>query len=98
VRQGQNANKWSTIGVPSNWQLQGFGIYEYGRPNPVGGWPRTHGVYKRTFTTPATWRDKTIFVKFEGVMTDAAVTINGNPPALFTRAAITPSSTTSRAC
>ncbi len=74
---GMNANKWATIGVPSNWQLQGFGIYEYGRPNPPGGWPRTHGIYKRTFTTPATWRDKTVFVKFEGVMTDAAVTING---------------------
>ncbi len=33
---GQNANKWSTIGVPSNWQLQGFGIYEYGQPTPRG--------------------------------------------------------------
>jgi hypothetical protein len=74
---GQNANKWSTIGVPSNWQLQGFGIYEYGQPAPAGGWPRTHGIYKRTFTTPATWRTKTIFIKFEGVMTDAKVTING---------------------
>ena len=42
---GQNANKWSTIGVPSNWQLQGFGIYEYGRPDLAGGWPRTHGIY-----------------------------------------------------
>jgi hypothetical protein len=73
---GMNANKWSTIGVPSNWQLQGFGIYEYGRPNQAA-WPRTHGIYKRTFTTPATWRDKTVFVNFEGVMTDAAVTING---------------------
>lgn len=28
---GQNPNKWSTIGVPSNWELQGFGIYTYGR-------------------------------------------------------------------
>jgi beta-galactosidase/beta-glucuronidase len=74
---GQNANKWSTIGVPSNWQLQGFGIYEYGRPTPAGGWPRVHGIYKRTFTMPANWRDKTVFVKFEGVMTDAKVTING---------------------
>src|ERR1035438_4959152 len=74
---GMNANKWSTIGVPSNWQLQGFGIYEYGRPNPAGGWPRTHGIYKRTFTTPATWRNKTVFIKFEGVMTDTQVTING---------------------
>ena len=75
--QGQNANKWSTIGVPSNWQLQGFGIYEYGQPTPAGGWPRVHGIYKRTFTTPATWRAKAVFVKFEGVMTDARVTING---------------------
>jgi beta-galactosidase/beta-glucuronidase len=74
---GMNANKWSTIGVPSNWQLQGFGIYEYGRPVPAGGLPRTHGIYKRTFTTPPTWRDKAVFIKFEGVMTDAQVTING---------------------
>jgi hypothetical protein len=74
---GMNANKWSTIGVPSNWQLQGFGIYEYGRVTPPGGWPRTHGIYKRTFTTPATWRDKTVFINFEGVMTDTAVSING---------------------
>lgn len=74
---GQNAGKWSTIGVPSNWQLQGFGIYEYGRPVPADGWPRVHGIYKRTFTTPATWREKAIFIKFEGVMTDTKVTING---------------------
>src|ERR1035438_9256600 len=73
---GMNANKWSTIGVPSNWQLQGFGIYEYGRPVPAVGLPRTHGIYKRTFTTPATWRDKAVFINFEGVMTDTQVTIN----------------------
>ncbi len=27
---GQNSGKWSTIPVPSNWELQGFGIYNYG--------------------------------------------------------------------
>ena len=74
---GQNANQWSTIGVPSNWQLQGFGIYEYGQPTPVGGWPKTHGIYKRSFTTPASWRGKAVFLHFEGVMTDTRVTING---------------------
>jgi hypothetical protein len=74
---GQNADKWSTIGVPSNWELQGFGIYTYGRVTPSGGWPRVHGIYRRTFTTPANWRDKAVFVKFEGVMTDTQVTING---------------------
>ena len=35
---GPNADKWSTIGVPSNWELQGFGIYNYGRVTPAGGW------------------------------------------------------------
>ena len=74
---GQNAGKWSTIGVPSNWELQGFGIYTYGRVTPQGGWPRVHCTYKRSFTTPATWREKAVFLKFEGVMTDTQVTING---------------------
>jgi beta-galactosidase/beta-glucuronidase len=74
---GQNANAWSTIGVPSNWELQGFGIYTYGRVPPAGDWPRVHGVYKRSFTTPRTWKEKAVFVNFEGVMTDTQVTING---------------------
>jgi hypothetical protein len=74
---GQNSGKWSTIGVPSNWELQGFGIYTYGRVKPADGFPRVHGIYKRTFTTPANWRDKAVFVHFEGVMTDAQVAING---------------------
>ena len=74
---GRNANQWSTIGVPSNWELQGFGIYTYGRVPPAGGWTRVHGVYKRTFTTPATWRDKSVVLDFEGVMTDSRVTVNG---------------------
>ncbi len=74
---GQNASKWAKIGVPSNWELQGFGIYTYGRLTPAGGWPRVHCTYKRAFTTPANWREKAVFVKFEGVMTDTRVTING---------------------
>ncbi len=74
---GQNAHKWSTIGVPSNWELQGFGTYTYGRITPPGGWPRVHGLYKRSFTTPAAWKGKAVFVNFEGVMTDTQVRING---------------------
>ncbi|HVT82102.1 MAG TPA: glycoside hydrolase family 2, partial [Phycisphaerae bacterium] len=73
---GMNSGKWSTIGVPSNWELQGFGNYTYGtaRPNP---WPKVTGNYKRTFTTPANWADKKVFITFEGVMTDTQVKING---------------------
>ena len=74
---GLKAHEWSTIGVPSNWELQGFGVYSYGRIKPEEGWVNVHGVYKRTFTTPATWRDKTVILNFEGVMTDTRVTVNG---------------------
>ncbi len=73
---GQKANQWSTIGVPSNWELQGFGVYTYGRDNK-NPWPKVQGHYKRTFTTPASWTGKKVFLVFEGVMTDTRVTVNG---------------------
>src|SRR6056300_667167 len=28
---GNNSNVWSTINVPSNWEMEGFGEYTYGR-------------------------------------------------------------------
>ena len=27
---GNNSGKWTKIGVPSCWELQGFGTYQYG--------------------------------------------------------------------
>jgi hypothetical protein len=35
VTGGRRAGTWSTIPVPSNWELHGFGTYEYGGPPPV---------------------------------------------------------------
>ena len=80
---GQNSGKVSSIGVPSNWELQGFGLYTYGRVKPEGGFPRVHGIYKRAFTTPVRWSDKTVFIDFEGVMTDAQVKVNGQSAGLL---------------
>ena len=28
---GRNSGQWTTIPVPSNWELQGFGVYNYGQ-------------------------------------------------------------------
>jgi hypothetical protein len=74
---GQNANKPSTIKVPSNWELQGFGVYTYGRDKFPQGWPAVVGRYKRTFTSPASWSDRKVFLVFEGSMTDTEASING---------------------
>jgi len=73
---GMNANKWTTIPVPSCWELQGFGKYDYGfAKDSARG--KEKGLYKYSFNVPATWKGKVIKIVFEGVMTDAEVKING---------------------
>lgn len=73
---GMNANKWTTIGVPSCWELQGFGKYNYGfaKDSAKG---KEKGLYRHRFAVPADWKDKTVNIVFEGVMTDAEVKVNG---------------------
>lgn len=73
---GMNANKWTTIAVPSCWELQGFGKYDYGfAKDSVRG--KEKGLYKHRFNVPAGWKNKVINIVFEGVMTDAEVKVNG---------------------
>lgn len=75
---GMNANKWTTIAVPSCWELQGFGKYDYGyAKDSIRG--KEKGFYKYLFNAPAEWKGKVINLVFEGVMTDAAVKVNGKP-------------------
>jgi Glycosyl hydrolases family 2, TIM barrel domain/Glycosyl hydrolases family 2, sugar binding domain/Glycosyl hydrolases family 2/Beta galactosidase small chain len=75
---GMNANKWTTIAVPSCWELQGFGKYDYGFvKDSLKG--KEKGLYKHNFNAPASWKNKKINIVFEGVMTDAEVKINGVP-------------------
>ena len=33
---GMNSGKWTEIAVPSNWELQGFGTYNYGHDKIKG--------------------------------------------------------------
>ena len=73
---GMNAGKWTTIPVPSCWELQGFGKYDYGfAKDSVRG--KEQGMYKYRFQIPAQWKNKQINIVFEGSMTDTEVKING---------------------
>lgn len=76
VSAGMNSGKWSKIGVPSNWELQGFGKYDYGfAKDSVRG--KETGFYKHSFNVPSSWKGKKINIVFEGSMTDTDVKING---------------------
>jgi hypothetical protein len=73
---GRNSGKWTTIPVPSNWELQGFGKYNYGLDkDSLRG--KESGQYKYEFKVPASWKGKDIKIVFEGSMTDTRVKING---------------------
>ena len=75
---GMNSGKWTTIQVPSQWETQGFGDYNYGRMGGPGRAPLDEfGEYRYQFKVPANWRGSDVRIIFEGVMTDAEVRING---------------------
>ena len=62
--------------MPSNWELQGFGNYNYGQHKNKSD---EQGLYKYRFAANGAWKGNTILIVFEGVMTDAEVLINGQP-------------------
>jgi hypothetical protein len=76
VTGGRHAGTWTTIPVPSNWELQGFGAYNYGQET---GKPDEHGLYRFRFTVPGAWKGLRVRLVFEGVMTDTSVKVNGRP-------------------
>ncbi len=78
VSDGKNSGHWTTIGVPSCWEQQGFGNYNYGHDNKDGKKIYDeYGIYKHVFNVPKDWQNKDIRIVFEGVMTDTEVKING---------------------
>jgi hypothetical protein len=78
ISAGNNANKPSKIKVPSNWELQNFGTFSYGREIPRGQSPgQITGHYKHTFALPASFANQRVFLVFDGSMTDTTVRING---------------------
>ncbi len=78
---GRNSGNWTTIQVPSCWEQQGFGTYNYGRDYKTYGknfrFADEKGLYRHSFNVPASWKGKEVFIVFEGSMTDTDVKING---------------------
>lgn len=77
---GNNSKTWTKINVPSQWELEGFGEYTYGRwykelnqKEPS----KEEGLYKYEFEIPADYKGKDIVIAFGGAMTDTEVKVNG---------------------
>ncbi|MBR9997325.1 MAG: glycoside hydrolase family 2 [Cyclobacteriaceae bacterium] len=74
--EGRNSGKWTTIPVPSCWELQGFGKYNYGHAAEEDR-GKEKGLYRYSFEGDPTWKGKTVNIVFEGSMTDTEVMLNG---------------------
>jgi beta-galactosidase len=82
---------WDDLPVPSNWQVYGrnhgrsydppvFSNIQYPFPAdpprvPAGDNPT--GLYRRTFDLPDDWKDRSVFLRFEGVQSALLVWMNG---------------------
>lgn len=84
-----DASKWDTIPVPSNIEMQGYGVAIYTNvtyPWSGGGRsvapavvsPNSHvGSYRRTFEVPQSWDGRRVNIVFDGVNSFFYLWVNG---------------------
>ncbi len=88
-----DATEWKTIPVPSCWEMQGYGTPIYtnvtypfknlpplirGQENfTVLQEPNAVGSYRRTITVPADWKEREVYLHFNGIYSAAYVWVNG---------------------
>ncbi len=78
-------SKWNTIHVPSNWEMQGYGIpiytnviYPFDKTNvetPVKWNPV--GSYRHQFILPKKWDEREVYLHFDGVQSAFYIWVNG---------------------
>ena len=66
---GRKSGEWTTIRVPSCWELEGFGTYNYGHDPQKA---TEQGRYRLGFDVPAVWRSRKVAIVFEGAMTKSS--------------------------
>jgi len=80
-----DVTEWDTVPVPRNWQMLGYDkpIYTnvvYPFPPDPPRVPRDNnptGLYRRSFLLPEAWKDRQVFLVFEGVDSAFYVWANG---------------------
>ncbi len=81
---GFDTTKWSTIQVPSNWEINGYGIpiyvndrYPFEKNPPFVPDNNPTGVYKRKVQIPQNWKNKQISLVVGAIKSAAYFWING---------------------
>jgi len=80
-----NVTNWKDIKVPSNWELEGYGIpiytnitYPYPKNPPfIDHSDNPIGSYRRYFNLPQTWDKRRVFLHFEAGTSAMYIWVNG---------------------
>ena len=82
-----NDTSWDEIPVPSNWEIEGYGVpiyvnhaYEFTYDPHPPGIPHDYnpvGSYRTTFNIPEDWRSREVFLYFGAVKSAMYVWVNG---------------------
>nr|WP_294927724.1 glycoside hydrolase family 2 TIM barrel-domain containing protein [uncultured Flavobacterium sp.] len=80
-----NTTNWKEISVPSNWELQGYGIpiytnitYPFVKNPPfINHADNPVGSYRRTFELPENWKGRRVYLHFEGGTSAMYIWVNG---------------------
>ncbi|MDX9772948.1 MAG: glycoside hydrolase family 2 TIM barrel-domain containing protein [Bacteroidales bacterium] len=84
-KEDYDTRSWHEIRVPSTWEREGYGIAYYVNASytfPVNPPFIDHsdnpvGSYKRSFILPSGWKNKEVFLTFDGVSSAFYVWVNG---------------------
>ena len=80
-----DAGGWTDFPVPANWEFRGYGVPHYfdsansfpADPPRVPHDDNPVGSYRRTFSLPAEWTGRRIFLRFDGVNSAFHAWLNG---------------------
>jgi beta-galactosidase len=76
---------WNELQVPSNWELNGYGIpiytnitYPFEKNPPfINHWDNPVGSYKRSFVLPENWQKRHVYLHFEAGTSAMYIWVNG---------------------
>ena len=73
-----NASDWRALQLPHDWSIEGAFDKDSKTKQAQGFLPAGMGWYRKTFTIPQDWENKTVSVEFDGVFKNSEVFINGH--------------------
>lgn len=84
-KQDYNTSNWKELQVPSNWELNGYGVpiytnitYPFDRNPPfINHSDNPVGSYKRDFVVPENWDKRHVFLHFEAGTAAMYIWVNG---------------------